>query len=161
MTRTKALVVLVLFVMASAGYADVRVFTLGDEVARTATRALDLARTAKAQHLSQLHLVAAAECYRVNYLRWQVDRSSYSRWQEERTTVQFLNAAGPHRRALLVLSRAFKATATGEHLLPLTDCAAAVDRPYTYRPPPAIPFSIAPQALLHSTLSHPPLPPRR
>lgn len=106
---------------------------------------------------------AAGECYRVNYLRWNIDRVWQRGYQRDVATVQLLHHAArmqPARwRVTLAASRPFARAVAEAQFLPLTDCSQATDSPVRYRPPPAIPLSRAPRRLVEQTLAHPPAPP--
>lgn len=104
-----------------------------------------------------LQAEAAGECYRVNYLRWQVDRARYADWRRDRYSARFLQRL--HHRSTSALARYFSASAGSEEFLPLTDCTLATGTPTTYRPPGAVPFHEVPRSVLRRVLSRAPQPP--
>lgn len=106
--------------------------------------------------LGRLERVAAAECYRVNYLRWQVDRAAYGSWRRDVQSARFLARVRPRQGAVVALSHTFRFAARSASFLPLTDCARAESAPELYRPSSAVPFNRVPRARLLDVLRHPP-----
>jgi hypothetical protein len=114
----------------------------------------------QASSLRSLQEQSAGECYRVNYARWLNDRANYARWQTDTTVIHDLavkqrqeqrklkHAHGQHHAQLESaikenngLLRVLRADAQSTRYAPLTDCAQAIERPSTYVPPVAVPFS--------------------
>ena len=154
-----------------AGYGFETASGASDSATRTARREAVVARhvaavaaalaaqanSVSAAALARLQAETAGECYRVNYLRWQVDHADYAAWRRDYTTARYL--ARLTYRPIRVVARAFHQAARAWHFLPLTDCAAAASSPTTYRAPSAIPFNQVSPTVLHQVLRSPPQPP--
>ncbi|MCA1683208.1 MAG: hypothetical protein LC685_04385 [Actinobacteria bacterium] len=128
-------------------------------LATTANRLASIAAGISITALHRLQAEANGECYRVNYMRWQIDHATYGQWRLDYIAARFLQRlpVGPIHR----VGGAFHFAARTAHFLPLTDCGRATTSPADYRAPTAIPFNLASRQLLRRVLSHPPQPPER
>jgi hypothetical protein len=127
-----------------------------------AARASEKAATAESRANAAIRLLgqeAAGSCFRVNYLRWNVDRQRYADWRRDVRAAHFLRTLPAATARSNALAASFAASAAAARFLPLTDCHKADSMPTTYQPPTAIPFGSVSPRVLHQVLTHPPKPP--
>lgn len=130
---------------------------LGKREAALAQSAAVVASSQAEAAISRLQAEASGECYRVNDLRWAVDKKAYQAWLRDREVAQILAHidSGAIRRA----GRAFAAVAHATTFLPLTNCTEATADPTSYMPPLPVSFARESRSYLRALLAHPPLPP--
>jgi hypothetical protein len=126
-------------------------------VAKLAQTQAEQATSVSVRALQRLQAEASGECYRTNYLRWQIDRTAYAGWRRDLDSARFL--FGVRTRRTTVLARAFKAAADAWRFLPLTDCTLAITDPTAYRSPGSLPFERVPRRVLERVLGTAPQPP--
>lgn len=136
----------------------------------TDRRALDTARMALARagkaYSAQVHTVkalktdAAAECYRVNYFRFQYDTAAYRNWQRAVKVVNALRGPKVSRfRVWAQVRGAFEQEVRFGSYIPLTNCTVALTHPKTYHAPQSVHFRGTSMRTVRRALAHPPQPP--